>query len=131
MTWNKKITQAREARGIKKSELARMVGVSAPTVTDWESGEIKKIDGENLLKLSAALGVTADWLLNGSVKSQPPALQVVGQDQDQEKNDLVDLNDLIELALMYREADDLARIRLMKFARALEKKRKNKTSDVG
>lgn len=65
MTWNSRLKKARTDLAISKSELAKTVGVSAPTMTDWESGEIKKIDGENLLKLSDALGVSPRWLLWG------------------------------------------------------------------
>lgn len=66
MTWNVRLKYARTQREISKSDLAKKVGVSAPTMTDWESGEIKKIDGENLLKLSDALAVSPRWLLWGT-----------------------------------------------------------------
>ncbi|OWY35276.1 helix-turn-helix domain-containing protein [Herbaspirillum aquaticum] len=65
MNWNDRLKEARAKRGITKSDLAKTVGVSAPTMTDWESGEIKRIDGENLLRLSDALGVSPHWLIWG------------------------------------------------------------------
>jgi transcriptional regulator with XRE-family HTH domain len=65
MNWNKRLQQARIATGISKADLAKEVQVSAPTVTDWESGEIKKIDGENLLKVCRALSVSPEWLMWG------------------------------------------------------------------
>jgi transcriptional regulator with XRE-family HTH domain len=66
MSWNKRLQEARIAAGITKMELARQAKVSAPTVTDWESGEIKKMDGENLLRVCSALGIAPEWLMFGA-----------------------------------------------------------------
>lgn len=65
MNWNQRLTQAREAKGIKKSAFAKLVGVSAPAVTDWENGTTKMIEGANLVKVCAALEVSPEWLLHG------------------------------------------------------------------
>lgn len=67
MKWNDRVKEARVNAGISKSDFAKAVKVSAPTVTDWESGEIKKIDGENLLRAASVLGVTAEWIIFGTV----------------------------------------------------------------
>lgn len=64
-TWNERLTIARKARGYNKSELARGVDVSNPTVTDWESGEIKKLEGENLLNICEFLQISSRWLILG------------------------------------------------------------------
>lgn len=66
MTWHTRLTQARTARKIKKIDFARRVGVSPPTVTQWENGETKKIEGENLVKVCRILNISADWLLYGT-----------------------------------------------------------------
>lgn len=63
--WNERLTYARELRGLNKSELAKGVFVSSPTVTDWESGEIKKLEADNLLKICDFLNISAKWLLFG------------------------------------------------------------------
>lgn len=60
-----RITQARKDAGLSKSELARRVGVSNPTVTDWESGKIKELKGQNLSKLAQILNLSPDWLATG------------------------------------------------------------------
>ncbi|WP_257638201.1 LexA family transcriptional regulator [Janthinobacterium sp. UMAB-56] len=65
MNWHKRLTQAREEKGIKKSAFAKLVGVSPPTVTDWENGETKMIEGANLVKVCSALGISPEWLLDG------------------------------------------------------------------
>lgn len=65
MNWHTRLTEAREAKNLKKSAFARLVGVSAPTVTDWENGETKMIEGANLIKVCSVLEITPDWLLQG------------------------------------------------------------------
>jgi transcriptional regulator with XRE-family HTH domain len=64
-TWNKRITIAREAAGFSKTKLALEVGVSNATVSDWESGVIKKLEGENLLKICEKLQISPRWLQFG------------------------------------------------------------------
>src|SRR5471030_980437 len=66
MTWHKRLTQAREARGILKSHLAKMVGVKPSSVTDWENGDTKMLVGENLRRVCVTLEITPDWLLEGT-----------------------------------------------------------------
>jgi transcriptional regulator with XRE-family HTH domain len=65
MNWNHRITVAREAMGIKKSEFSRLVGVSTATTADWETGKIKMIDGRNLVKAAQVLKVTPEWIMTG------------------------------------------------------------------
>lgn len=60
-----RVTAARTAAGMRKIRLAEAVGVKPATVTGWESGKIKKIEAENLHRLSTVLGVSVDWLMNG------------------------------------------------------------------
>lgn len=76
MNWHKRLTQAREAKGIKKSAFAKLVGVSAPTVTDWENGDTKMIEGANLIKVCAALAISPEWLLNGIGEPSSNALAI-------------------------------------------------------
>ena len=78
MNWHKRLTQAREAANIKKSAFAKAVGVSAPTVTDWENGETKMIEGANLVKVCSVLGITAAWLIDGDENVSSSNLQIPG-----------------------------------------------------
>lgn len=61
-----RIASSREKAGLSKADLARIVDVSAPTVTDWESGAISKISSENLFRLADALDVSGRWLVFGN-----------------------------------------------------------------
>ena len=91
MNWHKRLTQAREAKNIKKSAFAKMVGVSAPTVTDWENGDTKMIEGSNLIKVCNILGIHPEWLLKGEgpgLKSIESNILAVHPD-DEQREDVV------------------------------------------
>lgn len=57
---------------MKKSELARACKVAPPTVTDWESGAIKTLEAENMLRICDALGIDPWWLVLGKGNFDPP-----------------------------------------------------------
>lgn len=58
-------------RGIKPSALAREVGVSKQTVSDWTNGRSINIKPENLVSLADVLGVEIRWLASGSGPKSP------------------------------------------------------------
>lgn len=58
-----KIRQCREINHMSQKYVALSVGVSAPMVSQWESG-IKKPSNENIVKLARLFGVTTDYLLD-------------------------------------------------------------------
>lgn len=62
----KRIVSRRKQLGLSQEELAEIADVSPQMISTAERGS-KSILSENLLKLSDALGVTADYLLTGKV----------------------------------------------------------------
>ena len=56
------IRVCRKARGLTQGELAQELGLTAQTVSKWETG-MAVPDLNNLCALAAALQVTVDWLL--------------------------------------------------------------------
>lgn len=79
-TWNDRLAQARKDRKLTKTALAKAVGVSQPTVTDWESGE-NKPKGDNLLALCRVLSVTPEWLTKGQSSLAPAPAPATPQPQ--------------------------------------------------
>lgn len=104
MRWNERITIARTRVGINKSEFARRAGVSTATTADWETGNIKMIDGRNLVKIAAILKVSPEWIMNGS--GQP------GEDEEA----------IREFAAVYRNATPEGRDYLRSTIQAVGKK---------
>lgn len=79
MTWNERITIARERKGLSKTDFWRLLKVSSATATNWENGVVKSIKGENLVNVCRVLGVTEEWLLHGigSIDTPPADYKVV------------------------------------------------------
>lgn len=61
-----RIRACRIKAGITQGRLGEMVGVSAQAVTQWESGE-NKPSRKNLERVANALGVSIDYLVNGTL----------------------------------------------------------------
>jgi len=67
--WKLRLRQSRERKALNKTELAKRLGVSNATVTDWEKGidvgGIKELSASSLVKIHEVLGVDLYWLLSG------------------------------------------------------------------
>lgn len=68
----------REAFGLSKSELARMIGTSPQVVGNWENSEIQAISVEGAMAVQRVFNVPLDWMLAGieSSLSQPVAARI-------------------------------------------------------
>lgn len=79
---NNNMKMAREKRGLSQKEVAITLKVSAPTVSDWESGKINP-SAENLKKLSKLYQAPADFLLgltNDSTYAIPNSNKILTND---------------------------------------------------
>lgn len=61
-----------EIKGWKPADLARHMGVGNPTVSRWLNSE-RKLSAQDLLALSAVLGVRPETLFGSSFEPPPPA----------------------------------------------------------
>ena len=66
MTWNARLTEARERAGIKKTDFADLVRVSTATTTTWENGNTQELKAENLLTICDVLNISPYWLMRGT-----------------------------------------------------------------
>lgn len=72
-TLSERLESALKARPeLSKAGLARACGISKPSVSNWFSGKTMSLDGGNLLKAAAYLGVKAEWLATGKGRMEPP-----------------------------------------------------------
>jgi transcriptional regulator with XRE-family HTH domain len=74
-----KMVRLRKARGITQAQMAQLIGVSQPVVSDYERGALR-MHGELIVKVAEILGVTADELL-GCGSSQPQKTRAAGKVQ--------------------------------------------------
>ena len=64
-TWNERLELARIRRDISPADLARLIGISAATMSDWRSKQIKKLSAEHAFAACEALRIRMAWLLHG------------------------------------------------------------------
>ena len=83
-----RLAQLRKEKGITQGELAKLLAISQPMVSDYERGELR-LHGELILRLTQILGVSADELLGreeapkrkGSIKNRRLLRQVQALDK--------------------------------------------------
>lgn len=63
MEFKDKIKFNREKLNLTLNDLAKMVGVSAPTIQRYESGEIENVRRDKIAKLAKALDVSPSYLM--------------------------------------------------------------------
>ena len=64
MEFKDKIKMLREKQNLTLEEVAQLVGVSAPTIQRYESGEIKNVRRDKIANLAKALGTTPTYLMD-------------------------------------------------------------------
>ena len=64
-TMAERITQKRKELGLNQAQLARKIGCSRQTVSQWENGHIKDVTGQHLQALARELRVEPAWILTG------------------------------------------------------------------
>ncbi|MGI2078454.1 S24 family peptidase [Shewanella putrefaciens] len=70
-TFNNRVKSRRDEIGLTQIQLAKKVGVSGVTISQWESGDYSP-KGKNLYKLAEALECSPDWLIFGEEKQTKP-----------------------------------------------------------
>lgn len=85
------IKKAREAAGKSQKEIAITLGVSAPTVSDWEAGKMFP-SAKNLVQLADYLNVSTDYLL-GHEKPAPSGADEAGVELTEDKLTILKLTD--------------------------------------
>ncbi len=75
-----RIKASRESKNISQGELARRLGVSQPSVSDWENGKSEP-SVDNLRALAVELDVWFEWLTTGrGSRAYSPQVQQVPQE---------------------------------------------------
>lgn len=64
-TLGDRIKQERLAKKMSQEELGNQIGVGKSSVSQWENGLTKKMDGLNIVMTAKALGVSPEWLALG------------------------------------------------------------------
>ena len=104
MTTGARIRALRLARGMKQKDLAKAVGIAAPSLSELETGQSKEPSGPVLAALCRTLHTNSEWLLTGT--GDPGAYATLGGDE-------------AELQAIWSELPPPGRVALLSAARGL------------
>lgn len=123
MNLSKRIKQLRKEKGIYQKELAEYLGVSRPTITQYESGT-RKPDPDTLKKIATFFNVSLDYLL-GRTNERQPADKIILNDKNKDI-EIKELFNRFNVMLDGEALDDEAKdsvIELLRFLRDREKRK--------
>lgn len=78
-----RIRETREAAKLSQADVAKVIGVSRNSVSQWENGSTKQLVGMHLERLARLLNKTPEWLAEGKgpdhfvAEPTPPAYSTV------------------------------------------------------
>lgn len=98
----------------KQTRLAELAGCTKALIGQLMRNPGQELGYQYAKNIEKNLGYRVDWILKGT-------LPKFAKEQEFSKQETNDLDELVELTLLYRQATGAARIKLMKFARALDK----------
>lgn len=64
-TFAARFRAARDAAGLTQSQLAKRAGITRSAISQWETGDVTRVDALPLLACAQTLGVGLEWLLRG------------------------------------------------------------------
>lgn len=74
-TLGRKVNELRRARGLTLEQLARETDSSKSYIWEIENKDVARPSAEKLSKIAAVLGVTAEFLVDGSQKQATPDVE--------------------------------------------------------
>jgi transcriptional regulator with XRE-family HTH domain len=100
-----RLREARKAAGLSQGQVARLLGLQRPSVSEIEAGN-RRVTGVEIVRLAELYEVSASWLLGEGVDQVDPhdtKLQLAARELQKLKPD--DLDRLLKLLASMREDD--------------------------
>ncbi|MCA9180404.1 MAG: helix-turn-helix transcriptional regulator [Planctomycetales bacterium] len=102
----KRLRNAREAAGVSQGQVARLLGMHRPTISEIEAGN-RRVSAEELNTFAQTYDVTVSWLLGESaeqLETDDPRLQLAARELSKLKSE--DLDRLLKLLASMRNSDE-------------------------
>lgn len=101
-TWNKRISYALTARGLKAASLARACKIAPSSVQEWLDGETRNITAVNAVKACGFLRIRIEWLILGHGVSGLDEI-----DSERKSPDGLSFNQVVQLRKHPRESSGI------------------------
>lgn len=93
---------AREAAGLSQGQVAKLMGLHRPTISEIEAGR-RRVTGEELVQFAGFYGVGVDWLTSTTQESDPSEDRILLAARELAKMKDEDLDRLLSLLRMLRK----------------------------
>ena len=100
-----RLREARKAAGLSQGQVAKLLQMHRPTITEIEAGN-RRVSAEELTTFASTYDVTVAWLVGDSaeqLQTDDPRLQLAARELSKLKPD--DLDRLLRLLASMRNAD--------------------------
>jgi transcriptional regulator with XRE-family HTH domain len=98
-----RLKTAREQAGLSQGQVAKILGLHRPSVSETEAGR-RSVSGEELAALAKTYGVSADWL-TGADTPDPERDRLELAARELSKLNKQDLNRVLQLLASLRNSD--------------------------
>ena len=96
-----RLRAAREKAGLSQGQVAKILGLHRPTISEIEAGR-RKISAEELSQLAKTYDVSVSWLADGEAEVRDPAIELAARELAKLKKQ--DLDNLMQLLRTLRKA---------------------------
>jgi transcriptional regulator with XRE-family HTH domain len=100
-----RLRTAREAAGVSQGQVAKLMQIHRPTVSEIEAGR-RKVSSEELVQFASLYGVSVEWLTNSTSESDPSEDRILLAARELTKMKDQDLDQLLSLLKMLRKSKE-------------------------
>ena len=100
-----RLRTAREAAGLTQGQVAKLLGLHRPTVSEIEAGR-RRVSGEELVQFAEMYGVSVEWITTPSEASDPSEERILLAARELSKMKDQDLDKLLSLLKMLRKTKE-------------------------
>ena len=95
-----RLRAARERAGLSQGQVAKLLGIQRPTVTEMEAGR-RKVGPDELARLAEFYNVSVSWLVNDKPEVADPMVELAARELAKLKKD--DLGTVLDLLKTLRK----------------------------
>lgn len=104
MTVAGRLKEAREAAGLSQGQVARIMDLHRPTISEIEAGR-RKVSSEEVERLSEIYGVSVEWIVKGTIGDESGDARVLIAARELSKMSEPDLDRLMRTLQMLRKPE--------------------------
>lgn len=98
-----RLRAARENAGLSQGQVAKLLGLQRPAISEIEAGR-RKVSAEELAQLSEIYDISVSWATTGESEIEDPSIELAARELKKLKKE--DLNRLMQLLRTLKKSED-------------------------